>query len=43
MRLSEDLRHESVLVEVFDVEDFPEHLVVALGDLINVRDQVLVL
>ena len=43
MRLGEDLRHKRVLVEVFDVEDLPQHLVVGLRDLVDVGDQVLVL
>ena len=34
--LSENLRHQSVLVKVLDVEDLPVHLVVSVSCLVDI-------
>lgn len=41
--LGKDLRDQSVLVKVFDVENFPLDFVVLIGNLIDIGYQVLVL
>ena len=43
MRLSHDLRDEIGLIEVLDVEDFPFHLEVFSGCIINIGEKVFVL
>ena len=41
--LSQNLRDESVLVKIFDIEDFPAHLIALMSGLIDVRNEILVL
>ena len=43
VRLSQNLRNKSVLVKIFDIEDFPAHLIALMSGLIDVRNEVLVL
>ena len=43
MRLSHDLRNQSVLVVIFNVENLSAHFVVLLRCLIYITDQVFVL
>lgn len=43
VRLGQNLRDESVFVEIFDVEHLSVHLVAVMGCLIDVSQQVLVL
>ena len=37
------MRHEGVLIEVFDVENFSVHFVAVMGCLVDISQQVLVL
>ena len=43
MWLGQYLGHESILVEIFNVEDFAKHFMILLGDLVDVGDQILIL
>lgn len=43
VRLGEDLGHEGVLIEVFDVENLPSHSVIRVGGLVDVGHQVFIL
>ena len=41
--LSQNLRHQSVLIKIFDIENFPAHFIALVSGLVNVCHQVLVL